>query len=657
VPGGVPAQARRPPASPSPEQASTRSHAGSKGRTHVVGRLAAPGCTRIVRCPTTSTRIEEDRLEMLSNRHKQRTLDPTHVRGTPCAAARPPKAQRRLPLLACALAMIANACSMPQDDTADVVFRGGTIWTADPAQARVEAVAIADGRIVFVGSAADVAAFTGPDTEVVDLEGRMLLPSFIDTHVHPTSGGIELGECDLNGSTSRQEVVERVGACNANQPDAPWVRGGGFDLPLFPAGAPSRELLDSLVPDRPAFLSSADGHSAWVNSRALELAGVTAATPDPPPDGVIVRAASGEPQGTLRERAMELVSCHLPEYTAAEIQAGLKRGLDMATSLGITTVHEASASEAYVAAYRALDDQGLLNHRAIIAMGVEEDGGTAQVADLVSRRDRYATRLVRPIAAKVFLDGVIEGGTAALLTDYLDRPGWKGELNAQPTELEALVAALDDAGFKVHVHAIGDRAIRVAFDAFEAQHARDGGTGPRHIMAHIQLFDPADLDRFAELGVVASFQPLWFFADSYITDLTEPRLGPERSRWLYPIRTVLETGALVAAGSDWSVSSMDPLQGIEVAITRRGPMEEEGSAWIPEERVDLETMLTAYTLNAAAAGDMEGETGSITVGKSADLVLLDTDLFAVPPERISDARVEMTMFEGRVVYRRGAAPR
>jgi predicted amidohydrolase YtcJ len=551
-----------------------------------------------------------------------------------------------------AVSAVVSACSGSTDDAADLVFRGGTIWTGDAAAPRAEAVAVQDGRVVFVGTTAEAASFVGSGTEVVDLAGRMLLPSFIDTHVHPTSGGIELSECDLNGATSRQEVIDRVAACSVRSPEAPWVRGGGFDLPLFPNGAPSRELLDSLVPDRPAYLSSADGHSAWVNSRALELAGVTAATADPPPDGVIIRAADGTPQGTLRESAMRLVSRHLPELSPEEVRAGLKRGLDLASSFGITTVHEASASEAFVAAYRSLDDDGLLNARAVIALGLDEDGGTAQVADLVARRDRYATRLVRPVAAKIFLDGVIEGQTAALLEDYVDRPGWRGELNVSPDSLNALVAALDDAGFKVHIHAIGDRAIRVAFDAFEAQRARDGGAGPRHIMAHIQLFDPADIPRFAELGVVPSFQTLWFFADSYITDLTEPRLGPERSRWLYPARSVLETGAIFAAGSDWSVSTMNPLPAIEVAITRRDPALDEGPSWIPEERVDLETMLTAYTLNAARAGDMEDETGSITVGKSADLVVLDTDLFAVPPERISDAQVDLTVFEGRVVYRR-----
>lgn len=505
---------------------------------------------------------------------------------------------------------------------------------------------------MHVGGLDGALALVGDDTEVVDLEGRMLLPGFIDTHVHPVSGGIEMGECDLNGASSRDQVVDRVAECATDQPDAEWIRGGGFDLPLFDDGAPSKELLDSLVPDRPAYLTSADAHSAWVNTLALEIAGVTADTPDPPPDGIIVRTVSGEPQGTLRESAMNLVQQHLPPHTPVEIEAGLQRGLQMAASFGITTVHEANASEEYVAAYKALDDAGVLTARAVVALAVNEGAGVEQVDRLIAVRRRYETDRVRPVAAKIFLDGVIEGQTAALLEEYVDRPGWRGELNLSPSELTQLVGALDDADFKIHVHAIGDRAIRVALDALEAQRARDGGAGRRHILSHIQLHDPEDIGRFAELGVVASFQPLWFYADRYITELTEPRLGPARSRWLYPAKSLHETGAILAAGSDWSVTSMNPLLGIEVAVTRRDPSLDEGPAWVPDERLDLDAVLRAYTTAAALAGDMEDETGSITLGKAADLVVLDQSLIGIDPARISDVTVDLTVFEGSVVYRR-----
>jgi len=549
---------------------------------------------------------------------------------------------------------LAAACGRGEAP-ADLVFRGGAIYTVDAARPSAEAVAVRDGRIVFVGDAAGAADWIGADTEVVELAGRLLLPGFHDTHVHPVSGGVELGECDLNPASSIEDVERIIQACVAREPDAPWLRGGGFQLPLFPDGAPSKELLDRLVPDRPAFVTSADGHTGWANSRALALAGVTRATADPPPDGVIVRDAAGEPQGTLRERAMDLVGRRMPPYNHVQTRAGLERALEMAASFGLTTLHEASAGEAYLRAYQAAESAGTLTARVIVALATDPDKGAAQVTDLVALRDRFRGTLVRPSAVKIFADGVIEGGTAALLEPYLDRPGFRGELRWPPEELAAMVAALDQAGFAAHIHAIGDRAIRVSLDAIEAaRRSRGRAGGPRHILAHIQLFDPADIPRLQGLDVVASFQPLWAYADTYITELTEPRLGPARSRWLYPIRSVVETGAVVAGGSDWSVTTMNPLPAIEVGIRRRDPDEDDGQAWIPEEQVDLETMIRLYTMGGATAGGLDAETGSITSGKAADLVVLDRNLFEIPPHEVGDARVVLTVFGGRVVFRRDA---
>jgi predicted amidohydrolase YtcJ len=532
-----------------------------------------------------------------------------------------------------------------------MVFRGGLVYTLDPGLPRAEAVAVRGDRIIFVGETEGVQPLVGPDTEVIELGDGMLLPGFHDTHVHPVAGGIEVARCDLSPAETLLELTSAVSVCSAAA-EGEWLLGGGFLLPLFPDGAPSRALLDSLSPGRPAFLTSADGHTAWVNSLALDRAGVTRETPDPPPDGVIVRTASGEPQGTLRERAMELVATEIPPPTEGEIRAGLERGLAVAASVGVTTLHEASADESFLRAYAEAEADGRLTARVIAAIPVDVDRGAEQVPELVALRDSYQGRLLRPVAAKIFLDGVIEGGTAALLEPYADRPGWRGELALDPESLDAIVAALDRAGFKIHEHAIGDRAIRVALDVFEAQRSRDAGSGPRHVMAHIQLFDPADVPRMAELGVVASFQPLWFYADGYITELTEPRLGPARSRWLYPARSVAETGALVAGGSDWPVSSMNPLLAIETAITRRDPELGPGPSWIPDERIDLDTAIRAYTIGGAVAGDIEEEVGTIVEGKIADLVVLDRDIVSGPPEAISDAQVVLTIFEGRVVYRR-----
>ncbi len=532
---------------------------------------------------------------------------------------------------------------------ADLVLTGAAVYTIDSARPWAQAVAIHDGHIVYVGDTAAVRAWIGPATRVIPLAGRMVLPGFHDTHVHPVTGGIELGECDLNEAASRVEVVRLIATCAGRDTLALWIRGGGWQMPIFAAN-PSRLTLDSLVPDRPVYLTSADGHSAWVNSRALALAGVGPATGDPA-NGRIERDATGAPSGTLRETAMDLVARHVPPPTDAECMAGLRRGLALAARYGITTLHEASADECILRAYRTAEREGELTARVVVSLRVDPARGAEQVTTLAARRERFTGPLVRPVAAKIYLDGVIEGQTAALLAPYDDRAGYRGELNVPPERLDALVRALDSAGFKVHVHAIGDRAIRVALDAFAAQRARDGGTGPRHIMAHLQLFDPADIPRLAALGVVASFQPLWAYADTYIRDLTEPRLGAARSRWLYPIRSVVATGAIVAAGSDWSVSSMDPLAAIQVAVTRRAPDDSTGSPWIPEERVDLATMLRAYTLGGASAGDDERRTGSIAVGKAADLVVLDRNIFGEPSYQIGQANVLLTMLAGIEVYR------
>ena len=558
-------------------------------------------------------------------------------------------ALRIAPLIVATVAFFA-ACEGESNSAADLVLRNTLVYTVDSANPRAQAIAVKDGRIVYVGDDAGVATFVGGSTEVLDLAGRMVLPGFNDTHVHPVTGGMELGECNLNIAETLDDVRRIVSACATRGAPGEWVRGGGFPLPVFRGGAPTRQLLDSLVPDRPAFLSSADGHSGWANTRALAIATVTRDTKDPV-NGRIEREPSGGPAGTLRETAQDLVRQHMPTRSDADYLAGLERGLAMAARFGITSLQEASASEAVVRAYAQADSLGRLTARALVNLHVDSDKGVEQVATLAALRARYTRGMVRPIGAKIFMDGVIEGQTAALLAPYTDRPGYLGELNVSQERMDALVHALDSAGFKVHVHAIGDRAIRTTLNAFEKQHALDGGAGPRHIMVHIQLFDPAEVPRFAALGVVASFQPLWAYRDSYKRDLTEPRLGPTRSSHQYPIASMVKTGALVAGGSDWSVSSMNPLDAIQMALTHRALDDSTGPVWLPDERIDLATALRMYTMGGAVASEEDSLTGSITVGKAADLIVLSDDLFALPVHRVSKARVLLTMLGGRAVFR------
>lgn len=553
------------------------------------------------------------------------------------------------------LVALATACSSPNDNAADLVFRGGTVWTGDSLHPEARAVAIREERIVYVGDERGVDSLIGKNTRVITLGDRFLMPGFVDTHVHPVSAGVQLGECNLADIATLARLREVVAECNARDPNAAWIRGGGFALPLFPGGTPTAALLDSLVPDRPAFLSSADGHNGWANTRALTIAGITRDTPNPV-NGVIVRDAKGNAVGTLRESAQELVERHIPPHTRAEMREGLERAVQRAAQLGITSWHEASASEEILRAYADADSLGRLTVRTIVSLHVDVDSGPGQVQRLAALRDRYARPMVRPVAAKIFADGVLEGATAALLAPYSDRPGYSGELNLPQDRLNAISRALDSAGFKIHIHAIGDRAIRASLDAIAQRHgSRAPSTSPRPIIAHIQLFDSTDIPRFAQLGVVASWQPLWAFRDAYMRDLTEPRIGPRRARWQYPIATMARTGAIMAGGSDWFVSSLDPLQAIQVAVTRQSPDDSTDVAFFPEERVDVPTMLTAYTLGGALASDAEAERGTIAVGKLADVIVLSADLRKVSPYRISKTPVVMTVLGGREVWRDSSA--
>jgi len=530
------------------------------------------------------------------------------------------------------------------------VLRNGAIYTVDAARSWAESLAIRGDRLVFVGADSDLAPFIGAKTRVVNLGGRFVLPGFHDRHVHPVSGGVELTQCDLNASRDREEVLERLRGCAAKLGDRPWLVGGGWDLTLFPGGVADRRDLDAILPDRPALLSSADGHSSWVNSKALALAGVTAATPDPE-GGRIERDAAGAPIGTLRESAADLVEKLLPETTAAERLAGLRLAVAQAHSFGIVAATEASAGPETTAAYDALDRAGELGLRVVVSQQLGPEEGTSGIPALVRERAAPHAPYVRATAVKLFADGVIEGGTAALLEPYVGGRTGSGIPNWSTAALRDVIVALDRERFQIHVHAIGDRAIRDTLDGLQAARAANGARDARPLLAHIQLFAPSDIPRFRELGVVADFQPLWAYKDSYIRDLTEPFLGPERSRWLYPIASMAKTGAVLAAGSDWSVSSMNPLPAIEVAITRCAPeLAACSEPWIPEERVDLATMLAAYTIGGAYAGFEERASGSLEAGKLADLVVLDRNLFTIPAGEISDSKVLLTLFEGRAVF-------
>ncbi|AYC36910.1 amidohydrolase [Streptomyces griseorubiginosus] len=542
--------------------------------------------------------------------------------------------------------------------TADLVLTGGPVHTVDPARSRATSVAVRDGRIVAVGHD-EVRELIGPRTEVVDLKGKLLLPGFQDAHVHPQGAGLELGLCHLADTVDPAEYLRRIREYADRNPDVEWITGGGWSLEAFPGGAPTAEALDAIVPDRPVFLPNRDHHGAWVNSRALERAGIDARTPDPA-DGRIERDADGNPTGMLQEGAVHLVGKLVPDPTPEDQLAALLRAQAVLHSYGVTAWQDAIVG-AYAnmadpaPSYLAALDQGLLTARVVGALWWDRERGAEQIPELLARREELHRDRFRAGTVKVMQDGIAENHTAAMLTPYLTGCGCSSDNSGisfvEPGELKKYVTELDASGFQVHFHALGDRAVREALDAVESARTANGWRDTRHHLAHLQVVHPHDVPRFRALGASANLQMLWAAHEPQMDELTLPFLGAERGARQYPFGDLLRAGATLAAGSDWPVSSPDPFQAIHVAVNRVSPGAPEGTPeFLPGQRLDLGTALAAYTAGSAHVNHLDDITGSITVGKSADLVVLDRDPFAGPPEEIAATRVLETFVEGRRVH-------
>jgi predicted amidohydrolase YtcJ len=530
---------------------------------------------------------------------------------------------------------------------ADVVFTGAVVYTMEPSRPQAEAVAIRGGRIVHVGSEESVQPFIGDETRVEDLGGQTVLPGLHDSHTHLIWSGTELEDVSLYEATTVEELQTAIAARAAAKPDEPWIRGSGWDVSIF-EGKLDKSQIDQVVSDRPVYISAVDAHSAWVNSASLAAAGITASTPDPP-GGRIERDAGGAPTGILRESAMALVSDLMPPYSQAQVDDGLTKAQAEASSYGITSIVEAATEPWMLEGFQRFADRGALAVRVHAAVTVDPAKGAGQVDDIVALRERYASGMVQVSAAKLFLDGTIESRTAYMIEPYAD--GTNGAPNFTAAALAEMVLASDDAGLQLHAHAIGDGAVRQMLDALDALVAARGAADRRPVLAHLEVIDEDDLPRFGTHGVHAAFSPLWAYPDTYITELTVPVIGPARSEWLYPIAAVRQGGGVVVAGSDWSVSSMDPFDAMEVALTRQAPEGEPGPALTPQHRVTLQDILEAYTINGARASFVEAELGSIAEGKRADLVVIDRDPFAIEAADLSEVQVLRTLLDGREVYR------
>ncbi|GAB3852535.1 amidohydrolase [Nocardioides maradonensis] len=520
-------------------------------------------------------------------------------------------------------------------------------------------VAVTDERITAI-SAEPVAA--GPHTDVIDAQGATLLPGFVDAHVHPFPGGLQLLSCDLSGLRHSVDVyADAIRRYASENPGTEWISGTGWYGDTFPGGLPTATLLDTIVPDRPAVLVSHDGHGVWANSRALERAGIDDRTPDPT-NGRINRDADGRATGVLVERAGDLVTDLLPAPTRETAERALLEGQRYLHSLGITSWQDACLGPLFglpdpFPLYVALAERGELTARVVGAQWWEPTDGLDQVERMVDRRTTGAVGRFRATTVKVMQDGICENCTGAMLSPYSGNPSHGTGLSfIDPEELTAIARALTAERFQIHLHAVGDRAVRECLDALEGAH---GPTSAdlRHQIAHLDVVDPADVPRFAELGVMANLQALWARRDAEIVERKLPLLGPEREHRHFPFGDLHRAGARFAMGSDWPVTSPNPLWAIHTAVTRTAPPEdphgyagpERAEPLEPEQALDFETALRAYTAGSAYANGMETEVGTIEVGKLADLVLLDRPVLA--GRDYSGALPVLTMVGGAAVHR------
>ena len=544
---------------------------------------------------------------------------------------------------------------------ADRVFRGGVVRTlAGRAPDRaVEALAVSAGKVVALGDAA--LDLVGAGTEVVDLEGGALLPGFQDAHVHPVLGGLQQLRCDLSELHDLDAYRAAVSGYAARHPELPWVEGSGWYGDVFPGGFPDRHELDRLVPDRPAVLVSHDAHGVWVNGRALDRAGITARTPDPDGGGIL-RDACGEPTGMLVEAAADLVLGLCPPPDRSLLEAALRQAQAYLHGLGITAWQDAAVGEALglpdtFDLYRRAEDEGWLTGKVTGALWWQRDAGLGQVEEMVHRRDLTANGRFRATAVKIMQDGVCENLTAAVLEAYTGHPDNHGLSFLEPDELRAAVVRLDAERFDIHLHAVGDRAVRECLDAVEASGA--AGWDHRHQLAHLDLVDPADARRMSRLGVIANVQPLWARCDPVLVETKLPYLSPEQQRHHFAFGSLMRGGVPLAMGSDWPVSSPDPLWGVHTAVNRTAPAGDPHARddrsqqvpLLPDESLDVTDALRAYTVGAARANRRDDGTGTLEPGRAADLVVLDRDPLALPPEELSQVRVRATYVDGGLVHR------
>jgi len=534
---------------------------------------------------------------------------------------------------------------------ADTVVTNARIYTVNSKQPWAEALAITGDKILAVGSAKDVAPYRGPATKVIDAGGRLMLPGFTDCHIHFMDGSMGLTQVDLNGTKSIAEIQKRVKEYAATHPKEPWITGMGWTYPTFgPSALPDKKFLDEVVAARPVYLVAFDGHSSWANSKALALAGINRETPDPP-NGKIVRDEKGEATGALKESAGDLVSKLLPKPSREERLAALRLGIHEANKFGLVRVHSAGQDFEWLDLYDELRRSGELTVRFYVAYFLDPPQLTPDAIEKIEQARRtYRDEWISGGVVKTMLDGVIEAHTAAMLAPYSDDPTQSGKLFWDPAKYKEAVTELDRRGLQIFTHAIGDKAVRLALDAYqeaaEANHTQDA----RPRIEHIETITAQDIPRFGKLSVIASFQPLHAYPDEDTLNIWARNVGPERAQRAWVWHSIESTGGRLAFGSDWPVVTLNPWPGVQNALTRQTTEGDPPGGWIPKERISLADAIKGYTLGAAFAGHRERTEGSLEPGKLADLIVLSQDLFKIEPTDIGKTEVLLTMVGGKVVY-------
>ncbi len=544
-----------------------------------------------------------------------------------------------------------SACSRQTHTPADVVLIHAKIYTLNPKEPWAQAMAVRAGKIIAVGSDQSIASYKAPSTKVIDARQHMVLPGFVDAHVHMMAGAAQLRNLSLNSAKTVGEFQKAIQDYAAAHPDRKWIQGMGWVYSVFGKnGLPHKKLVDEVVPDRPVYLAAYDGHTALANSKALQAAGITRKTPDPP-SGIIVRdPVTGEPTGVLKEAAERLVTRVIPKPTREEELDGLAKAIRYAGSLGLTRLISAGADAERIELFDEIRQKGGLTARFTMARFVSAPVTPDAIKTLQENRQKYCDDWIDAGQAKFLLDGVIEAHTAAMLEPYEHDPANRGQLYFEPEKYKESVILLDSLDFPISTHAIGDRTIRLALDAYEAANKANGRTDARDRIEHIEAPSAQDIPRFGKLNVIAGMQPLHATPDSNTFEAWAASIGPQRAQQAFPWHSVLNGGAPMSFGSDWPVVTLNPWPGLQILVTRQTPEGTPAGGWLPNERLTLEQAIQGYTMGGAIAAKREKTEGSIENGKLADVVIISQDLFNIPPNQIGKTKALMTLVGGKVVY-------